>query len=58
MNPNQKKTPESQTHFQKKSLEKIHGSITTQYPSLWKRIFAFAGPAYWVSIGYMDPGNW
>ena len=25
---------------------------------LWKRIFAFAGPAYLVSVGYMDPGNW
>ncbi len=23
-----------------------------------KRIFAFFGPAYLVSIGYMDPGNW
>jgi manganese transport protein len=23
-----------------------------------KRLFAFAGPAYLVSVGYMDPGNW
>ena len=23
-----------------------------------KRMFAFAGPAYLVSVGYMDPGNW
>jgi manganese transport protein len=23
-----------------------------------KRIFAFIGPAYLVSVGYMDPGNW
>ncbi|MGB9611342.1 MAG: Nramp family divalent metal transporter, partial [Bryobacteraceae bacterium] len=30
----------------------------TSYPSLWKRMFAFAGPAYLVSVGYMDPGNW
>ena len=22
------------------------------------RMFAFAGPAYLVSVGYMDPGNW
>ena len=21
-------------------------------------MFAFAGPAYLVSVGYMDPGNW
>jgi manganese transport protein len=26
--------------------------------SLWRRMFAFAGPAYLVSVGYMDPGNW
>ncbi len=25
---------------------------------MWKRMFAFAGPAYLVSVGYMDPGNW
>ncbi len=25
---------------------------------LFKRMFAFFGPAYLVSVGYMDPGNW
>ena len=25
---------------------------------MWKRLFAFSGPAYLVSVGYMDPGNW
>jgi manganese transport protein len=25
---------------------------------VWRRMFAFAGPAYLVSVGYMDPGNW
>ena len=24
----------------------------------FKKFFAFAGPAYLVSVGYMDPGNW
>ncbi|MDP1971580.1 MAG: Nramp family divalent metal transporter, partial [Sediminibacterium sp.] len=24
----------------------------------WKRILAYIGPAYLVSVGYMDPGNW
>ena len=24
----------------------------------WRRMFAFFGPAYLVSVGYMDPGNW
>lgn len=43
---------------QKKSLEEVHGTVQTQHPKLLKRIFAFAGPAYLVSVGYMDPGNW
>jgi manganese transport protein len=24
----------------------------------WRRLLAFAGPGYLVSVGYMDPGNW
>ena len=26
--------------------------------SFWKRMLAFAGPAFLISVGYMDPGNW
>jgi manganese transport protein len=26
--------------------------------SFWRRLFAFSGPAFLVSVGYMDPGNW
>src|SRR4051812_49404655 len=40
------------------SLPEVHGSVGISHPSLWKRMFAFAGPAYVVSVGYMDPGNW
>jgi manganese transport protein len=40
------------------SLPDVHGSVPTAVPTLWKRMFAFAGPAYLVSVGYMDPGNW
>src|SRR5207247_3353790 len=25
---------------------------------IWKRVLSFFGPAYLVSVGYMDPGNW
>ena len=46
------------THPDGKSLEEVHSTVETQHPKLWKRIFAFAGPAYLVSVGYMDPGNW
>ncbi|MBI4889271.1 MAG: Nramp family divalent metal transporter, partial [Acidobacteria bacterium] len=40
------------------SLADAHSSVRTAHPSLLKRMFAFAGPAYLVSVGYMDPGNW
>lgn len=41
-----------------RSLSEVHSSVSTSYPTLWRRMFAFAGPAYLVSVGYMDPGNW
>ncbi len=40
------------------SLPEVHSSVATKSPSIWRRMFAFAGPAYLVSVGYMDPGNW
>src|SRR3954470_15344764 len=41
-----------------RSLADVHSSVGTSQVSTWKRMFAFAGPAYLVSVGYMDPGNW
>jgi manganese transport protein len=41
-----------------RSLADVHGSVGTADLSFWRRMFAFAGPAYLVSVGYMDPGNW
>lgn len=42
------------------SLSEVHSSIDTTSTSkpVWKRIMSFFGPAYLVSVGYMDPGNW
>lgn len=42
------------------SLSEVHETVDTTRPnrSVWRRIFAFFGPAYLVSVGYMDPGNW
>lgn len=41
------------------SLSEVHGTIeVNQTGSRWKQIFSFFGPAYLVSVGYMDPGNW
>lgn len=42
-----------------KSLEEVHQSVATQNKkSVFKKILAFFGPAYLISVGYMDPGNW
>src|SRR6266481_1673817 len=41
-----------------RSLAEVHSSVHTSQVSFWRRMFAFAGPAYLVSVGYMDPGNW
>ncbi|WP_373057326.1 Nramp family divalent metal transporter [Zunongwangia sp. H14] len=42
-----------------KSLEEVHGSVKTSGKKTgWRKILAFLGPAYLVSVGYMDPGNW
>src|SRR5437773_5448352 len=40
------------------SLREVHSTVSTTHPSMWRRMFAFAGPAYLISVGYMDPGNW
>ncbi len=41
------------------SLSEVHSSVdTTQGKKGWRKIFSFLGPAYLVSVGYMDPGNW
>jgi manganese transport protein len=42
-----------------KSLEEVHQSVATQNKTtVFRKILAFFGPAYLVSVGYMDPGNW
>lgn len=42
-----------------KSLEEVNESVMTdQKRSGFRRILAFLGPAYMISVGYMDPGNW
>src|SRR6058998_1051221 len=42
---------------QLQSLEEIHSTVPIPH-SWWRRILAFSGPAFLVSVGYMDPGNW
>lgn len=40
------------------SLPEVHSSVSIHKPTLMRRLLAYAGPAYLVSVGYMDPGNW
>ena len=39
------------------SLSEVHSTVRTDRKG-WRKILAFIGPAYLVSVGYMDPGNW
>ena len=41
-----------------KSLSEVNASIDASGSRGWRKLLAFMGPAYLVSVGYMDPGNW
>lgn len=41
-----------------KSLSDVNASIDASSHRGWRKLLAFLGPAYLVSVGYMDPGNW
>ncbi|HYM21156.1 MAG TPA: Nramp family divalent metal transporter [Candidatus Kapabacteria bacterium] len=44
------------------SLAEVHQSVevpsTGTRTNFFRRLLAFGGPAYLISVGYMDPGNW
>ncbi|NCW12418.1 MAG: iron/manganese transporter [Chitinophagia bacterium] len=40
------------------SLDTLHESVPVQKKQGFRKLLAFIGPAYLVSVGYMDPGNW
>lgn len=42
-----------------RSLPEVYGTVSVPRGGHWvRRLLAFAGPGYLVSVGYMDPGNW
>ena len=49
----------NQTHNDN-SLSEVHQSIDTtlHQKAGWRKALSFLGPAYLISVGYMDPGNW
>lgn len=41
------------------SLHEVHRTVRIPTRGGWfRRLLVFSGPAYLVSVGYMDPGNW
>ncbi|GJD52445.1 Divalent metal cation transporter MntH [Methylobacterium crusticola] len=41
------------------SLGRMNASVPVSGSGTWlRRLLAFMGPGYMVSVGYMDPGNW
>ncbi len=41
------------------SLDEVHQSVDTGKTTVsWRRLFMTMGPAFLISVGYMDPGNW
>ena len=41
------------------SLREVNATIAVPTSGSWfRRLLAFMGPGYMVSVGYMDPGNW
>src|SRR6187402_3997576 len=41
------------------SLSEVNASVdVTRHTGFRRKLLAFIGPAYLVSVGYMDPGNW
>src|SRR5215470_12659175 len=52
-------TPPRRAAWAGASLPEVHRSVPVPVGGSWlRRLLAFAGPAYLVSVGYMDPGNW
>ncbi|MBM2828892.1 MAG: iron transporter, partial [Actinobacteria bacterium] len=44
---------------EERSLSEVHSTVAIpQKTGFFRRLLAFGGPAYLVSVGYMDPGNW
>jgi manganese transport protein len=41
------------------SLAEVNSTVPVPSGGVWfRRLLAFVGPGYMVSVGYMDPGNW
>lgn len=46
------------TNRNQQSLDEVNASVNTTSKGGYRKLLAFFGPAYMISVGYMDPGNW
>lgn len=57
--PQQSWTFSSPKEDARASLPEVNSTIPVPSGGIWfRRLLAFMGPGYMVSVGYMDPGNW
>ncbi|MDR5856345.1 Nramp family divalent metal transporter [Caballeronia sp. LZ062] len=57
--PSRPAYPKAQDEDVRPSLPEVHASVRVPVGAGWlRRLLAFAGPGYMISVGYMDPGNW
>jgi manganese transport protein len=56
--PGAKESPSGKLHLP--TLEGLNStvSVPANGKSFWRNYRAFVGPAFLISVGYMDPGNW
>ncbi|HLO51399.1 MAG TPA: Nramp family divalent metal transporter [Kamptonema sp.] len=51
--------PHSSNPVRRPSLPEVHRTVSIpDGKGFWRKMMAYAGPGYLVSVGYMDPGNW
>lgn len=51
--------PFSENTGKKPSLPEAYRSVSVpNVKSFWRKLLAYGGPGYLISVGYMDPGNW
>src|SRR6266702_4602350 len=51
---------ENESPGRHRSLDGLNATVAvpTATAGFWRQYRAFVGPAFLVSVGYMDPGNW
>jgi manganese transport protein len=51
--------PQTEQAERTPSLPEVFRTIKVPtHGGFWRKLLAYAGPGYLVSVGYMDPGNW